>query len=146
MGCVFVLLFLAAVQAKLQWLRSGNKSMASVPMKQKQSFRCQAAVQVSWPFVAAMALGKSYCGRFPCTLTSLFHLLVVSHPFQTGLMQMLAMWFDISTILVSAHPGVFCDSVFTNVILCIPTNDLCRIFLLYWLDLTVNNSKWVKFS
>lgn len=57
--------------------------------------------------------------------------LVISHTTQTGLMQMLAMWFDRSMTLVSVHPGVFCDCVFTNIVLCIPTNDLCRIFLLY---------------
>lgn len=57
--------------------------------------------------------------------------LVISHTTQTGLMQMLAMWFDRSMTLVSVHPGVFCDCVFTNIVLCIPTNYLCRIFLLY---------------
>lgn len=49
----------------------------------------------------------------------------------SGLLQMLAMWFDGSTAFVSIQAGVFCDGVLTTVVLYISTNDLCRIFLLY---------------
>lgn len=89
--------------------------------------------------MGAMTLERSDCRSFPCTLTSLFRVLVISHLPQTCSLQMLAMWFDGSTTLVSIHAGVSCDSVLTTVVLCISTNDLCRIFLLYWLGLTVNN-------
>lgn len=81
--------------------------------------------------MGAMTLERSNCSSFPCTLTSLFYVLVISHLPQTGSLQMLAMWFDGSTTLVSIHADVSCDSVLTTLVRCISTNDLCRIFLLY---------------
>lgn len=73
--------------------------------------------------MGAMTLERSDCSSFPCTLTSLFHVLVISHLSQTGSLQMLAMLFDRSTTL-DIHAGVYCDSVLATVVLCISINDL----------------------
>lgn len=105
--------------------------MTLIPVNEREVSGGKQWFKFPGSLMGEMALERSDCSSFPCTLTSLFHVLVISRLSQTGSLQMLAMLFDRCVTLTAIHAGVSCDNVLATVVLCISTNDLCRIFLLY---------------